>query len=55
MESKLNGRVTYLALQRLAEKAWDEQDEARLHSLSAAVDRITIELMEERQAGEEVV
>lgn len=38
MQSRLNGSVTYLALQRLVEKAWDEQDQQRLMRLSRAVD-----------------
>lgn len=42
MESKLNGTVTYLALQRLAERAWDEGDSTKLYAMSAAVDAIAI-------------
>ena len=36
MQSKQNGRVTYLALQRLVENAWVEQDLPRLLRLPSA-------------------
>lgn len=52
MQSQLNGTVTFLALQRLAEQAWDQGDTERLMYLSAAVDAATLACLDQeaRQA-----
>lgn len=42
MQSTQNSTVTFLALQRLTEQAWDENDAQRLTTLTAAVDAFTI-------------
>lgn len=42
MQSQQNGTVTFLALQRLAEQAWDEGNTPGLARLSAALDAATI-------------
>lgn len=45
MESKKNGKITYLALQRLAERAWDEKNRPQLMRISRAVDSATIRMI----------
>lgn len=42
MQSQQNGTITFLALQRLAERAWDQGDALRLARLSAALDAATV-------------
>lgn len=44
-------KVSYLALRRLTEQAWDEEDQERLMVLSAAVDNAMLQQMVEEQAG----
>ena len=46
MESKKNGKITYLALQRLAERAWDEQNMQQLMRISRAVDSATTRMIQ---------
>lgn len=50
MESMKNGKITYAALQRLLEKAWDEQNTARVAALSLAIDRASAEIIAGEQA-----
>ena len=45
MESKKTGKITYLALQRLAERAWDEKNRPQLMRISQAVDSATIRMI----------
>ena len=55
MQSKQNGRVTYLALQRLVENAWVEQDFPRLLRLSKAVDEHMLACIREEQRDQQAV
>jgi len=55
MQSTRNGKVSYLVLQRLAEKAWDEQDLPRLLRLSRAVDEHMLACIREEQADQRAV
>lgn len=43
-------KVSYLALRRLTEQAWDEEDQERLMVLSAAVDAAMLRQLAEEQA-----
>lgn len=55
MQSARNGQMTYLALQHLAEKAWDERDLPRLMRLSRAVDEHMLACIREEQADQRAV
>lgn len=55
MQNKRNGKVSYLALQRLVEKAWDEQDLSRLLCLSKAVDEHMLACIREEQVDQQAV
>ena len=56
MESSKNGKITYLALQRLAEQAWDEQNMPQLMRISRAVDSTTARLIQaETRCASQVV
>ena len=46
MESNKNGKITYLALQRLAEKAWDEKNMPQLMRISRTVDSVTARMIQ---------
>lgn len=45
MTSTLNANVTYLMLQRLAERAWDNGEMENLLAFSKAVDSLCVDLL----------
>lgn len=55
MNSALNGDVSYLLLQRLAESAWDEGEIERLYALSAAMDTICADFLNREQEHQQAV
>ena len=56
MESNKIGTITYLALQRLAEQAWDEKNRPQLMRISRAVDSATIRMIQaETRCASQVV
>lgn len=56
MESNKIGKITYLALQRLAEQAWDEKNRPQLMRISRAVDSATIRMIQaETRCASQVV
>jgi len=55
MKSKKNGDVCYLMLQRLAEQAWDQDDQERLALLSEAVDRYAVACIMEKKTERKAV
>lgn len=55
MTSTLNGRVTYRALQRLVEKAWEDGNQERLQILCHAVDAATVECLKHEKERQQAV
>ena len=47
MEKSSNEKISYRALQRLAERAWDEQNMQQLMRISRAVDSATTRMIQE--------
>ena len=46
MENSRNEKISYRALQRLAERAWDEQNRQQLMRISRAVDSATTRMIQ---------
>ena len=46
-EKSSNEKISYRALQRLAERAWDEQNMQQLMRISRAVDSATTRMIQE--------
>ena len=46
MEKSSNEKISYRALQRLAEKAWDEKNMPQLMRISRAVDSVTARMIQ---------
>ena len=46
MEKSSNEKISYRALQRLAERAWDEQNMQQLMRISRAVDSATTRMIQ---------
>lgn len=55
MKSEMNGAVSYLALQKLTEQAWDEGDFDRLLMLTAAVDAATLDCLKQEMTRYQVI
>lgn len=55
MMSTLNGSVTYLALQRLVEKAWEDGNQERLQTLCHAVDAATVACLNHEKERQQAV
>ena len=52
---KNDAAVSYLLLQRLAERAWDAGDEAGLLQASAAVDAAMLHLLAQEEAEQQAM
>lgn len=55
MQSERNGKVSYLALRLLVERAWDEGDLSRLIRLSNAVDEHMLACIRKEQPDQRAV
>lgn len=56
MENSRNEKISYRALQRLAERAWDEQNRQQLMRISRAVDSATTRMIQaETRCASQVV
>lgn len=51
----MKGNISYQALQRLTEQAWDEGDWQRVQMLSAAMDSCTVMCIQQEEECEQAM